>query len=66
MDCRQDVHDAYNDWVDAGNAEMAWGISHANTWYRNEKGRISQNWPYSLLEFWRQTKAPKAADYTFV
>ncbi|TDJ24671.1 MAG: NAD(P)/FAD-dependent oxidoreductase [Gammaproteobacteria bacterium] len=66
MDCKEDVHDAYNTWVDAGNAEMAWGISHANTWYRNEKGRISQNWPYSLLEFWRQTKAPDAADYHFV
>jgi 4-hydroxyacetophenone monooxygenase len=66
MDCKVDVHDTYNAWVDAGNAEMAWGISHANTWYRNEKGRISQNWPFSLLEFWRQTKAPDAADYTFV
>ena len=66
MDCKEDVHDAYNTWVDAGNSEMAWGISHANTWYRNEKGRIGQNWPYSLLEFWRQTKAPDATDYTFV
>lgn len=66
MDCREDVHDQYNAWVDAGNDEMAWGISHANTWYRNDKGRVSQNWPYSLLEFWRKTREPNPSDYTFV
>jgi 4-hydroxyacetophenone monooxygenase len=66
MDCRQDVHDAFNARVDAANSRMAWGISQANTWYRNEKGRVTQNWPFTLLEFWKQTKTPDPDDYEFV
>lgn len=66
LDCREDVHDEYNARIDEANGRMAWGISQANTWYRNEKGRVTQNWPFSLLEFWRQTKAPDPADYEFL
>lgn len=62
-DCRAEVHDAYNEWVDVGNAGRAWGAASVNTWYRNAKGRISQNWPYSLREFWTRTRRFVAADY---
>jgi len=63
LDCRREVHDAYNVRVDEGNRAMAWGASAVNSWYRNAKGRISQNWPFSLLEYWQQTRAPDPADY---
>jgi len=63
LDCRPDVHDAYNERIDAGNQTMVWGVTKANSWYRNAKGRISQNWPFSLLEFWEQTRSPDAEDY---
>ncbi len=66
MDCKRSVHDAYNDRIDAGNQQMAWGVSTVNSWYKNEKGRVSQNWPFNLIEYWRQTKSPDAADYVFV
>jgi len=66
LDCRQEAHDAFNRKVDEANSRMAWGISHANTWYRNEKGRVTQNWPFTLLEFWRRTKAPDPADFDLV
>ena len=65
MDCRQDVHDAYNVRIDEGNRSMAWGVSKAPTWYRNDKGRIAQNWPFTLREFWSQTREPDPADYVF-
>jgi len=65
MDVKRDVHDAYNERIDAGNKGMAWGQSSVNTWYKNASGRITQNWPFTLLEFWRQTREPDAADYTF-
>ncbi len=65
MDCRRDVHDTYNERIDAGNRSMAWGQSSVNTWYKNDSGRITQNWPFTLLEFWQQTRDPDAADYTF-
>ena len=63
LECRQEVHDAYNARIDAGNREMAWGAPNVSSWYKNSKGRVTQNWPFTLLEFWRQTKAPAATDY---
>jgi 4-hydroxyacetophenone monooxygenase len=66
LDCKRDVHDAYNREIDAGNAEMAWGAPSVSSWYKNEHGRVTQNWPFTLLEFWERTKAPRAADYEFI
>jgi 4-hydroxyacetophenone monooxygenase len=63
MECRPDVHDRYNEWIDAGNLAMAWGVSSVNSWYKNEFGRVAQNWPYSLLEYWQQTRTPNLDDY---
>jgi 4-hydroxyacetophenone monooxygenase len=63
LDCRHDVHDAYNERVDAGNLQMAWGVSSVNSWYKNATGRVAQNWPFSLLEYWQQTKTPDPDDY---
>ena len=66
MDCRSEQCDAYNEKIDAGNLDMAWGAPNVNSWYKNEHGRVTQNWPFTLLEFWNQTKAPDPQDYTFV
>jgi 4-hydroxyacetophenone monooxygenase len=63
LDCRRDVHDEYNAGVDEANAGMAWGAVTVNSWYRNESGRIAQNWPYSLTEFWQRTRAPAPEDF---
>ena len=65
MDVKRDVHDRYNDVIDAGNAKMAWGISKAPTWYRNEKGHVTQNWPFSLIRFWMETKTADPKDFAF-
>jgi 4-hydroxyacetophenone monooxygenase len=63
LDCRRDLHDQYNRRIDEGNERMAWGAARVNSWYRNANGRISQNWPFTLLEFWQQTREVDAADY---
>ena len=63
IDCRPEVSDAYNARVDEGNARMAWGASTVNSWYKNASGRVTQNWPFTLLEFWERTRAPDPADY---
>ena len=42
--------------IDAENLRMAWGASDVNSWYKNASGRVAQNWPFSLLEFWQQTR----------
>jgi 4-hydroxyacetophenone monooxygenase len=66
LDVRQEVHDAYNEWIDDGNKGMAWGQSGVNTWYKNASGRITQNWPFTLLEFWQQTREPNLEEYNVV
>jgi 4-hydroxyacetophenone monooxygenase len=65
MSCKQSVHDQYNKWVDEGNRMMAWGSPHVTSWYKNATGRVAQNWPYTLLEYWTQTKALNPDDYQF-
>lgn len=63
LDVKQDVCDAYNHWMNEGNAKMAWGQSNVNTWYKNASGKITQNWPGTLIEFWQQTRIADESDY---
>ncbi|MBA2281059.1 MAG: NAD(P)-binding protein [Acidimicrobiia bacterium] len=63
MACRPEVHDAYNERVDAANRTMAWGASSVSSWYKNEKGRVAQNWPFSLLEYWQQTRTVHEGEF---
>jgi 4-hydroxyacetophenone monooxygenase len=58
-----DVHDAYNTKIDAANKLRTWGYSTVSSWYKNEHGRTAQNWPFSVLEFWEQTRVPNPKDY---
>jgi len=66
IDVRPEVHDAYNDRIDRGNAQMAWGTSGVTSWYKNADGHVTQNWPFTLLEFWTQTQRPDPEDYEFI
>jgi 4-hydroxyacetophenone monooxygenase len=63
IEVRKDVHDAFNERVDAQNGLMAWGWSDVNSWYKNEHGHVAQNWPFTLLEYWQQTLTPHPGDY---
>ena len=63
LEVRSDVHDAFNVKVDAANAMMAWGSPHVTSWYKNDKGRVSQNWPFPLVDYWKATLAPNPADF---
>ena len=63
MDCKQGVHDAFNARIDEGNLSMVWGVSKVSSWYKSASGRVAQNWPFTLLEYWQQTRAVNPADY---
>ena len=58
LEVRKDVHDEFNERVDAENRSMAWGWSDVHSWYKNEHGRVAQNWPFTLLEYWQRTSPP--------
>ena len=66
MEVRADVHDAFNARVDEENKKMAWGIPNAKSWYKNSLGRVSQNWPFKLVDYWNATVKPDPKDFTLV
>ncbi|MYB27542.1 MAG: NAD(P)/FAD-dependent oxidoreductase [Acidimicrobiaceae bacterium] len=66
MDCRTDAYDRYAARMDEHNSQMAWGISPVNSWYKSPSGRIAQNWPLPLIDYWRQTRAPNPADFELI
>ena len=49
--------------MDEHNSQMAWGISPVNSWYKSPSGRVAQNWPLPLVDYWRQTRRPDPADF---
>jgi len=63
IEVKRDVHDAFNVKVDAGNALMAWGAPQVTSWYKNAKGRVTQNWPWPLVDYWSATRSPNPADF---
>jgi len=63
MDCRRDVYDEYVERIDRRNGEMAWGISTVNSWYKSASGGVAQNWPFPLIDYWRQTRSADPNDY---
>ncbi len=65
LECRKDVHDAYNEIIDEGNLQVAWGAPNVRSWYKNRAGRVTQNWPFKLLEYWTRTKTARHEDFHF-
>ena len=33
------------------------------SWYKNAKGRVSQNWPFPLVDYWNATLKPNPNDF---
>ncbi len=60
---RGEVYRAFNDKIDAANRMMAWGAPQVSSWYKNASGRVSQNWPFPLLDYWAATRQPDPADF---
>ena len=63
MEPKRAVHDAFNVQVDEANKGWAWGSPNVTSWYKNEFGRVSQNWPFGLIDYWRATLAPNPDDF---
>lgn len=63
VECRQDVHDAYNEEVDRAHANMVWTHPGMQTYYRNSRGRIVVNSPYLNATYFDLTRAAKPEDF---
>jgi 4-hydroxyacetophenone monooxygenase len=63
MECRQDVHDAYNVRVDEAHSGMVWAHRGVNSWYKNKAGRVFATTPWRMVDYWRWTKKLEESDF---
>jgi 4-hydroxyacetophenone monooxygenase len=66
VEVRGDVHDEYNDRVDAAHGELVWTHPGVDTWYRNRAGRVVSNSPWRLVDYWHMTAAARLDEYVTV
>lgn len=52
VDLKPEVLEEYQAKLDAASAQKAWGHPSVRTWYKNKFGRVSQIWPFPVLDFW--------------
>ena len=65
MDCRQEVHDAFNRRVDDLHSRMVWSHPGVGSWYKNRRGRVFATSPWRLLDYWEMTRQLDPDDYKF-
>ena len=66
MEVREAVNDAYNDEVQAISETLAWGHPGISSWYKNSQGRVVNNSPFSLHEFWQRLHDLEPEHYALV
>ncbi len=62
VEIRTEVFEAFNAAVDERNRSMAWGAPDARNWYKNAAGRVSQNWPFPIVDYWYATREAQPQD----
>jgi 4-hydroxyacetophenone monooxygenase len=63
LEVTERAYTRYNERVDAASLHRAWGFSKVSSWYKNSKGRVSQNYPFSSAELWQRTNKVALTDY---
>jgi len=66
MECTRKAHDDYNAAVDETLSRLVWSFEGVTNWYKNARGRVTTNSPWSLVDYWHMTRQPDPAAYTFV
>lgn len=56
VEIKPEVHEAYNDRVDAAHEDMVWTHPGMSSYYRNNRGRIVVNSPYRNVDFFEMTQ----------
>lgn len=64
VECRQDVYDRYNDAIQERHQNMIWTHTGMTTYVRNDKGRVTVNNPWELVEFWDLLQKADLSDYS--
>lgn len=57
VDCSVESLEDFVTEIDEASALTAWGASGESTWYKSASGRVSQNWPLRVVDYWTRTRA---------
>ena len=63
MDVKDETYWSHSQRMDEASLLRAWGFSKVSSWYKNSKGRATQNYPFSSAELWRRTHEISLADF---
>lgn len=66
IDLKQPALDEFVEKLDAASATKSWGRKGVNTWYQNKFGRVSQIWPFTVLDYWERTRTPDLDKYEVI
>jgi 4-hydroxyacetophenone monooxygenase len=60
---KTDKVNQFQDLVDTENLKMPWAIDTVSSWYKNESGKTTQNWPFDALLYWDMTRKINPEDF---
>lgn len=63
LDVRPDVQAEYNAWVQKRMRKRVW-VADCSSWYKNDSGRVVNNWPGSTIDYWRKCRRPDLNAFT--
>lgn len=63
VEVKRDVHDAYNERIDAAHEHMVWTHPGMETYYRNDRGRVTVNFPWRNVDLFTMTRSADLDDY---
>jgi 4-hydroxyacetophenone monooxygenase len=66
VEVHQEAYDKYVTAVDAAHEKMIWTYPGLDTWYRNKNGRVVNNSPWRLVDYWRMTRTPDPTDFEWL
>ena len=66
IECRPEVFDTFNDELDRQMERTVWTTPGVTNWFKNSRGRIVTNWPWSLQSYWQRTHSFVPSEYVIL
>ncbi len=63
VECRTEAHDGWVAQVDEAHSTMVWSHPGMTTYYRNGRGRVVNNSPYRVVDYWLMTHSADLAEF---
>ena len=64
LDVKRDAMARYNEELQQRLSHMTWAAD-CHSWYKNEAGKITNNWTGRTFEYWRRTRKPNFDELEF-